>query len=76
MAVEAFSCVLMQIPTSLDNAGYDLSEFVTRLRAAHYDGHHDAELDVENGGIEEAQRFISSRVLSATEASETIIHSK
>ena len=39
LAVEAFARALRQIPTILaDNAGYDSSDLVTRLRAAHYDG--------------------------------------
>lgn len=45
IAVEAFSHALRQLPTILaDNAGYDSSELVSRLRAAHYDGQSDAGL--------------------------------
>ena len=45
IAVEAFSRALRQIPTILaDNAGYDSSDLVTRLRAAHFGGQADAGL--------------------------------
>lgn len=45
LAVEAFARALRQIPTILaDNAGYDSSDLVSRLRAAHYDGQRDAGL--------------------------------
>ena len=44
-AVEAFARALRQIPTILaDNAGYDSSDLVTRLRAAHYEGKSDSGL--------------------------------
>jgi T-complex protein 1 subunit beta len=45
IATEAFARALRQIPTILaDNAGYDSSDLVTRLRAAHYEGQADAGL--------------------------------
>ena len=45
LAVEAFGQALKQIPIILaDNAGYDSSDLVSRLRAAHYEGHSDAGL--------------------------------
>lgn len=45
IAVESFARALRQIPTILaDNAGYDSSDLVTRLRAAHYNGQADAGL--------------------------------
>lgn len=45
IAVEAFSHALRQIPTILaDNAGYDSSDLVSKLRAAHYEGQADAGL--------------------------------
>ena len=45
IAAEAFARALRQIPTILaDNAGYDSSDLVSRLRAAHYDGQADAGL--------------------------------
>jgi len=45
IAAEAFARALRQIPTILaDNAGYDSSDLVARLRAAHHDGQTDAGL--------------------------------
>ena len=45
IAVEAFSRALRQIPIILaDNAGYDSSDLVSKLRAAHYEGRSDAGL--------------------------------
>lgn len=45
IAVESFAHALRQIPTILaDNAGYDSSDLVARLRAAHYEGKTDAGL--------------------------------
>ncbi len=82
LAVEAFSRALRQIPTILaDNAGYDSSELVTRLRAAHYEGHQDAGLDMEHGditsmrkmGVTESYKLKRQVILSATEAAEMII---
>ena len=45
IAAEAFGRALRQIPIILaDNAGYDSSDLVSRLRAAHYAGQADAGL--------------------------------
>jgi T-complex protein 1 subunit beta len=45
LAVEAFARALRQMPTILaDNAGYDSSDLVSKLRAAHYEGKADAGL--------------------------------
>lgn len=45
IAVESFARALRKIPTILaDNAGYDSSDLVSRLRAAHYEGQKDAGL--------------------------------
>jgi hypothetical protein len=45
IAAEAFARALRQIPTILaDNAGYDSSDLVSKLRAAHYEGQQDAGL--------------------------------
>lgn len=45
IAVESFAHALRQLPTILaDNAGYDSSELVAQLRAAHYEGHSDTGL--------------------------------
>jgi len=82
LAVEAFGRALRQIPIILaDNAGYDSSDLVTRLRAAHYEGQQDAGLDMEYGdvasvrklGITESYKLKRQVVLSATEAAEMII---
>lgn len=49
IAVEAFATALRQIPMILaDNAGYDSSDLVSRLRAAHYSGQKDAGLSKSN----------------------------
>jgi len=70
------------MPTILcDNAGYDSSDLVSRLRAAHYDGNKDAGLDMENGtigsmktiGITESYKLKKQVVVSASEASEMIM---
>lgn len=45
LAVESFAKALRMIPIILaDNGGYDSSELVSRLRAAHYKGQSDAGL--------------------------------
>ena len=50
LAVEAFSRALRQLPTILaDNAGYDSSELVTKLRSAIYNGITTSGLDLNNG---------------------------
>ena len=70
------------MPTILcDNAGYDSSDLVSRLRAAHYDGEKDAGLDMEHGsigsmkkiGITESYKLKKQVVVSASEASEMIM---
>ncbi|KAG8865324.1 T-complex protein 1 subunit beta [Tulasnella sp. 330] len=82
IAVEAFARALRQIPTILaDNAGYDSSDLVTRLRAAHYEGQADAGLDMFKGGIEsmkklgvtESYKLKRQVVVSASEAAEMIL---
>ncbi|KAF9040829.1 T-complex protein 1 subunit beta [Panaeolus papilionaceus] len=70
-------------PTILaDNAGYDSSDLVTRLRAAHYEGQTDAGLGAhgrrpyrlhEKLGVTESYKLKRQVVLSATEAAEMII---
>lgn len=72
----------MQMPTILsDNAGYDSSDLVARLRAAHYDGQKDAGLDMQNGaigsmkeiGVTESYKLKRQVVVSASEAAEMIL---
>ncbi|KAG1776008.1 chaperonin Cpn60/TCP-1 family [Suillus placidus] len=82
IAAEAFSRALRQIPTILaDNAGYDSSDLVARLRAAHYEGQSDAGLDMNQGtigsmrqlGVTESYKLKRQVVLSASEAAEMIL---
>lgn len=45
IAVQAFATALKQIPTILaDNAGYDSSDLVAKLRSAHFEGRSDTGL--------------------------------
>jgi len=73
---------LRQIPTIIaDNAGYDSSELVSQLRAAHYKGDTTAGLDMRDGsigsmeqlGIVESFRVKQQILISATEAAEMIL---
>lgn len=82
IAVQSFAHALRQIPTILaDNAGYDSSDLVTRLRAAHFEGQSDAGLDMNEGtiasmknlGVTESYKLKRQVVLSASEAAEMII---
>ncbi|KAH7101125.1 t-complex protein 1 beta subunit (tcp-1-beta) [Auriculariales sp. MPI-PUGE-AT-0066] len=82
LAVEAFARALRQIPTILaDNAGYDSSDLVARLRAAHYQGQKDAGLDMNNAtiesmhklGVTESYKLKRQVVVSASEAAEMIL---
>ncbi|EPS95005.1 hypothetical protein FOMPIDRAFT_1169112 [Fomitopsis schrenkii] len=82
LAAEAFASALRQIPTILaDNAGYDSSDLVTKLRAAHYEGRTDAGLDMNEGkigsmkalGVTESYKLKRQVVLSASEAAEMIL---
>jgi T-complex protein 1 subunit beta len=82
LAIEAFARALRKIPTILaDNAGYDSSELVAQLRAAHYEGKSTTGLDMKNGkvgdmaelGIVESFRVKLQVLLSASEAAEMIL---
>jgi len=82
IAVEAFARALRQIPTILaDNAGYDSSDLVSRLRAAHYEGESDAGLDMFEAKVESMRKFGVTEsyklkrqvVVSAGEACEMIL---
>lgn len=82
LAVESFAQALRQMPTILaDNAGYDSSELVSKLRAAHFEGRADAGLDMNRGdvgsmaelGITESYKLKRQVVLSASEAAEMIL---
>jgi len=82
IAMESFARALRQIPTILaDNAGYDSSELVSQLRAAHYEGKNTYGLDMYNGkvacmrelGITESLKLKRQVLLSASEAAEMIL---
>lgn len=79
LAVEGFARALRQMPTILaDNGGYDSSDLVAKLRAAHYEGRTDAGLNMDEGsiasmkelGITESYKLKRQVVVSASEASE------
>jgi len=81
LAVEAYARALRQIPTIIsNNAGYDSSELVGQLRAAHYEGR-SAGLDMTNGTIGDARELgivesflVKAQVVSsASEAAEMIL---
>jgi len=82
IAIEAFARALRMIPTIIsDNAGYDSSDLVQKLRAAHYEGQTTAGLDMTNGtigdmaklGITESYKVKSQVLLSAAEAAEMVL---
>lgn len=82
LAMEAFSRALRQLPTIIaDNGGYDSSELVTQLRAAHARGEKTAGLDMKNGvvgdmqslGIRESYKSKLQVLVSAAEAAEMIL---
>lgn len=73
---------LLQLPTTIaDNAGYDSSQLVSELRAAHVQGHQFTGLDMENNKIGDmkelgiTESFVVKRqvLLSASEAAEMIL---
>ena len=60
IAAEAFGRALRMIPTILaDNAGYDSSDLVAKLRAAHYEGKSDAGLGQSICSITLIRRVLS-----------------
>jgi T-complex protein 1 subunit beta len=82
IAAESFAKALRQMPTILaDNAGFDSSDLVAQLRAAHYKGDATAGLDMVNGevanvrelGITESFKLKKQVLLSASEAAEMIL---
>ncbi|KAM3568721.1 hypothetical protein VYU27_009164, partial [Nannochloropsis oceanica] len=82
LAMESFARALRQLPTIIaDNGGYDSSELITRLRAAHAAGKTTYGLDMANGGIadmkelgiREAFKSKLQVLVSAAEAAEMII---
>ncbi|CAF3687116.1 unnamed protein product [Rotaria sordida] len=82
VAIESFARALRQLPTIIaDNAGYDSSELVANLRAAHASGKSTYGLDMENGqitdmvqlGILESFHLKRQVVISAAEAAEMVL---
>lgn len=82
LAIESFARALRQLPTILaDNAGYDSSELVTRLRSSVYNGLINSGLDLNNGdvadmrelGIVESFKLKYAVVSSASEAAEVLL---
>ncbi|KAI3406095.1 CCT2 [Candida oxycetoniae] len=82
LAIEAYSRALRQLPTILaDNAGYDSSELVIKLRSAIYNGLTTSGLDLNNGvvadmrelGVVESYKLKKAVVNSATEAAEVLL---
>ena len=80
--MEAFSRALRQLPTVIaDNAGYDSSDLVTKLRAAHASGKKSFGLDMTTGelgdmwelGVREAYKSKLQVLVSAAEAAEMIL---
>ncbi|EGC35794.1 hypothetical protein DICPUDRAFT_78519 [Dictyostelium purpureum] len=82
MAIESFAKALRQIPTIIaNNAGYDSSELVSQLKAAHYQGDIKAGLNMRDGcignveelGIVESFKVKQQVLISAHEAAEMIM---
>lgn len=82
LAMEAFSRALRQLPTIIaDNAGFDSSELVSILRAAHAAGNKFSGIDVVKGevgnmwelGIRESFKSKLQVLVSAAEAAEMIL---
>ncbi|KAG5182620.1 chaperonin Cpn60/TCP-1 family [Tribonema minus] len=82
LAMEAYARALRQLPTIIaDNGGYDSSELVTQLRAAHAAGQTTAGLDMYQGkiadmndlGVRESYKSKLQVLVSAAEAAEMIL---
>ncbi|CCG25660.1 Cct2 chaperonin of the cytosolic TCP1 ring complex [Candida orthopsilosis Co 90-125] len=82
LAIEAYSRALKQLPIILaDNAGYDSSELVTKLRSAIYNGISTSGLNLNEGtianmrelGVVESYKLKRAVVNSATEAAEVLL---
>jgi len=82
MAIEAFSRALRSLPQIIaDNAGYDSTELVSQLKAAHYKGQSTFGLDMIQGtigdmqqlGIIDSYRVKSAALFSASEAAEMVM---
>lgn len=82
LAIESFAKALRQLPTILaDNAGFDSSELVTKLRSSIYNGMTTSGLDLNQGmvadmkdlGIVESYKLKRAVVSSAAEAAEVLL---
>lgn len=82
LAVEAFARALRQLPTTLaDNAGFDSSELVAKLRSSIYNGMSTSGLDLNDGviadmrdlGVVESYKLKRAVVSSASEAAEVLL---
>lgn len=82
LAIESFARALRQLPTILaDNAGFDSSELVSKLRSAIYNGMATSGLDLNKGtiadmretGIIESYKLKRAVVSSAAEAAEVLL---
>jgi len=82
LAIEGFAHALRQIPVTIaNNAGYDSTDLVSQLRAAHYNGQKTAGLDMTKGcvsdvakmGITESYKVKYQILVSAVEAAEMIL---
>lgn len=82
LAIEAFARALRALPTILaDNAGFDLSELVAKLRAAIYSGMTTLGLDLDRGAVAdmrelevvELYKLKRAVVLLALEAAEVLL---
>ena len=80
--MEAFARALRQLPTIIaDNGGYDSSDLVTKMRAAHARGEGSTGLDMYNGtlgdmwtlGVRESYKSKLQVLVSAAEAAEMIL---
>lgn len=82
LAMEAFARALRAIPAIIaDNGGLDSAELVSKMRAAHHAGQHNAGINIVTGdvgdmrelGILEAHKLKLHVLLSAAEAAEMIL---
>jgi T-complex protein 1 subunit beta len=82
LAMEAFARALRMLPTIIaDNGGFDSSDLIAQLRAAHYNKQRNAGLNMTNGsigdmkqmGITDCYKVKRNIVTAASEAAEMIL---
>jgi T-complex protein 1 subunit beta len=82
LAIESFAKALRTLPKTIaENGGYDATELVTQLRAAHNSGQTTAGLNMKEGtvgcmkemGITESFKVKCQSLVSAAEAAEMVI---